>query len=152
MIAPFAPLRIDHVVLRVQDLARSERFFVEVIGCRVERRREDRGLLHLRAGASQIDLVSVAGPLGQRGGAAAGETGRNVDHVCLRIAPFDEAALLAHLAAHGAPVLSVAKANFGAEGTGPSIYVQDPDGNAIELKGPADASGPAMGGGDDGHP
>lgn len=137
MTAPFRPLRLDHVVLRVGDLERAVRFYVEVLGCGIERRRDELGLVHLRAGASQIDLVAVQGPLGLRGGAAAGAQGRNVDHVCLRVEPFDEAAILAHLAAHAAPVVSVAKANFGAEGTGPSIYLQDPDGNAIELKGPA---------------
>ena len=137
MTAPFRPLRLDHVVLRVADLERALRFYVEVLGCGVERRRDELGLVHLRTGDSQIDLVAVQGPLGVRGGAAAGVQGRNVDHVCVRVEPFDEAAILAHLAAHATPVVSVAKANFGAEGTGPSIYLQDPDGNAIELKGPA---------------
>ena len=148
--APFAPRHLDHVVLLVRDLERAQRFYVDVIGCGLERRRDDLGLLHLRAGASLIDLVSLDGPLGQRGGAGPVAEGRNVDHVCLRVEPFDEAAILAHLAAHGTPVLSVAKANFGAEGTGPSIYVQDPDGNSIELKGAATAPVPGAGG--DGHP
>ena len=29
-----------------------------------------------------------------------------------------------------------AKPRFGADGRGPSIYVSDPDGNLVELKGP----------------
>lgn len=134
---PFALQRIDHVVLRVADLPRSIAFYERVVGCRVERTREHLGLVHLRAGASMIDLVDVAGKLGAPGGAAAGEEGRNVDHVCLRIEPFDEAAIVAHLAAHGITPRGPAESNFGAEGDGPSLYFRDPDGNAVELKGPS---------------
>lgn len=137
MIRPFDVQRIDHLVLRVRDLARSIRFYSDVLGCEVVRQREHLGLVHLRAGASMIDLVSVDGMLGARGGAAAGAEGRNVDHLCLRIEPFDEAALRAHLARFGLAPLGPAETNFGAEGDGPSLYFKDPDGNTIELKGRA---------------
>jgi catechol 2,3-dioxygenase-like lactoylglutathione lyase family enzyme len=126
---------IDHVVLRVTDLERMIGFYCRVLGCTVERRRDDLGLVHLRAGRSQIDLVPVGGPLGRAGGAAPGAEGRNMDHVCLRIEAFDEAALRQHLEANGARVGEV-KQRFGADGTGPSIYVHDPEGNVVELKGP----------------
>lgn len=129
--------RIDHIVLRVRDLARSIAFYGDVLGCHVERKRGHLGLVHLRAGASMIDLVAVDGTLGARGGAAAGTQGRNVDHLCLRIEPFDEAALVAHLAGFGIVPDGPAEVNFGAEGDGPSLYVRDPDGNTIELKGAA---------------
>jgi catechol 2,3-dioxygenase-like lactoylglutathione lyase family enzyme len=137
MARPFAVQRIDHVVLRVGDLDRSEAFYRELLGCEVARRRDDLGLRHLRAGASMIDLVSVDGKLGSRGGAAPGADARNVDHLCLRIEPFDEAAILDHLAAHGIAPHAPASENFGAEGEGPSLYFDDPDGNTLELKGPA---------------
>jgi catechol 2,3-dioxygenase-like lactoylglutathione lyase family enzyme len=137
MAQPFDVQRIDHVVLRVRDLARSVRFYGDVLGCKVVRQREHLGLVHLRAGASMIDLVSVDGTLGARGGAAAGEAGRNVDHLCLRIEPFDETALRAHLARFGLTPAGPAETNFGAEGDGPSLYFKDPDGNTIELKGPS---------------
>ncbi len=126
---------IDHVVLRVKDLERMIDFYCRVIGCTVERRRDDLGLVHLRAGRSQIDLVPVDGPLGRAGGAAPGAEGRNLDHVCLRVEPFDEAAIVRHLQAHGARVGEIAQ-RFGADGTGPSMYVHDPEGNVVELKGP----------------
>ena len=87
--SPFAVQRLDHVVLRVRDLDIAEAFYRDVLGCEVVRRRDDLGLRHLRAGASMIDLVSVDGKLGQRGGSAAGNEGRNLDHLCLRIEPFD---------------------------------------------------------------
>lgn len=136
---PFAVERIDHVVLRVQDLRASTAFYESVLGCRVVRVRDHLGLVHLRAGASMIDLVSVAGSLGRRGGAPAGTSGRNVDHLCLRIEPFDESDLVKHLASHGLSPQGRAEVNFGAEGDGASIYFSDPDGNVIELKGPSGA-------------
>jgi catechol 2,3-dioxygenase-like lactoylglutathione lyase family enzyme len=129
--------RIDHIVLRVSDLERSIRFYRDVLGCELAKRREDLGMVHLRAGASMIDLVDVQGPLGRKGGPAASEERRNVDHFCLRIEPFDETAILAHLHGHGLKV-GKAERRYGADGTGPSIYCDDPDGNQLELKGPAD--------------
>ncbi len=135
--APFALHRIDHVVLRVRDAERAIAFYCGVLGCTVEKRRDDLGLVHLRAGDSLIDLVTHDGPLGRRGGAPAGPEGRNLDHLCLRIDPFDEAAIRAHMARHGVAVHGEVQTNFGAEGDGPSIYLADPDGNGIELKGAA---------------
>jgi catechol 2,3-dioxygenase-like lactoylglutathione lyase family enzyme len=134
---PFAVQRLDHVVLRVRDLDVAEAFYRDVLACAVVRRRDDLGLRHLRAGASMLDLVAVDGKLGLRGGRAAGGEGRNVDHLCLRIEPFDEAAIVAHLALHGLAPHAPATSNFGAEGDGPSLYFDDPDGNTIELKGAA---------------
>ena len=131
-------LGIDHVVLRVRDLERMIDFYCRVIGCSVERRRDDLGLVHLRAGRSQIDLVPVDGPLGRVGGAAPSAEGRNVDHVCLRIEAFDQDALVRHLESNGARVGEIGQ-RFGADGTGPSVYVHDPEGNVVELKGPPTA-------------
>jgi glyoxylase I family protein len=126
---------IDHLVLRVVDLEGMVRFYSEVIGCPVERRQDELGLVQLRAGASLIDLVSVAGKLGRAGGAAPAVDGRNVDHFCLRVEPFDEPALRRQLEAAGVRVGDVGS-RYGAEGEGPSVYISDPEGNTIELKGP----------------
>jgi glyoxylase I family protein len=133
--SPFAIREIDHVVLRVTDLARVQRFYHEVLGCEEVRRQDEIGLVQLRAGSAMLDLVPVDGKLGRMGGAAPGREGRNVDHVCFGIEPFDEAAIRAHLAAHGVEAGPVAS-RFGARGEGPSIYLHDPEGNMIELKGP----------------
>jgi len=128
---------IDHVVLRVSDLESMTRFYCDVLGAGVARRRPDLGLIHLRAGASLVDLVAVDGPLGKPGGAAPGNEGRNMDHLCLRIEPFDQAAIVAHLAAHGVAVGEIGR-RFGAEGMALSIYLTDPEGNVVELRGPPD--------------
>ena len=132
---PFSIQRIDHIVLRVSDLGRSEAFYKAVLNCEVVRRREDLGLLHLRAGASMIDLVSIDGRLGRLGGAGPGSQARNVDHFCLRIEPFMEETIVLHLMKHGITPHGPAGTNFGAEGDGPSLYFNDPDGNTIEVKG-----------------
>ena len=126
---------IDHVVLRVRALQPMLDFYCGVLGCTVARTQDDIGLVQLRAGRALIDLITVDGPLGRRGGAPPGEEGRNLDHFCLRIEPFDEDAIRAHLSARGVAAGETAS-RFGAEGPGPSIYIGDPDGNTVELKGP----------------
>ncbi|MHA3735657.1 VOC family protein [Pseudomonas sp. Eth.TT006] len=135
---PFSIQRIDHIVLRVADLQRSIDFYGRVFGAELVKHNEKLGLVHLRAGTSMIDLVDLQGELGRKGGAAAGAERRNVDHFCLRIEPFDEAALLSHLQACGLSVATAAR-RFGAEGYGLSLYCFDPDGNQVELKGPSEA-------------
>jgi catechol 2,3-dioxygenase-like lactoylglutathione lyase family enzyme len=132
----FSIQRIDHVVLRVRDIERSVAFYVSVLGCEVKKRRDDLGLIHLSAGTALIDLVDVNGAIGRQGGGPAGKQGHNVDHVCLRVEPFDEQAILGHLAEAGISA-DKAEMRYGAEGTGWSIYFNDPDHNQIELKGPA---------------
>ena len=135
---PFTILGLDHVVLRVRDVAALERFYGEVIGCSLERRQPALGLVQLRAGRALIDLVDVAGKIGREGGDPPGREGRNMEHFCLRIDPFDEAALRNHFNNHGIN-LGKLHENYGADGTGPSFYFKDPEGNTIEIKGPPTA-------------
>jgi glyoxylase I family protein len=129
---PVRILGLDHVVLRVADMDRALLFYCNVLGCVEERRVERIGLVQLRAGRSLIDLIEALrdadDPLA--------EGARNMDHFALRIEPFDEAALRVHLEAHSVEVGETVE-RYGAEGTGPSVYIQDPDGNTVELKGPA---------------
>ncbi|MBK7663179.1 MAG: VOC family protein [Sterolibacteriaceae bacterium] len=126
---------IDHLVLRVVDLDRMVRFYCEVLGCTVERKQEAIGLVQLRAGRSLVDLVPVDGQLGRAGGAPPGAEGRNLDHFCFRVEPFDAVAVHQHLEAFGVAAGPV-ESRYGAKGVGPSIYVTDPEGNVVELKGP----------------
>ena len=125
---------IDHLVLRVSDLEAMIEFYVAALGCSVERRRDDIGLVQLRAGRSLLDLVPIDGKLGRDGGAAPGLGGRNVDHFCFRVDPFDETAIRKHLSSRGISAGELAS-RYGAEGEGPSLYVCDPEGNTVELKG-----------------
>jgi catechol 2,3-dioxygenase-like lactoylglutathione lyase family enzyme len=125
---PFVLVQIDHVVLRVRDVQRALDFYCGVLGCTEERRVMQFGLVQLRAGASLIDLLDGAQSPDPN-------AGRNMDHFALTISPFDEAALRAHLAGHGVEMAKIEQ-RYGAMGVGPSIYIHDPDGNQVELKGP----------------
>jgi glyoxylase I family protein len=119
---------IDHVVIRTADMNRALAFYGDVLGCREARRLDSIGLVQLRAGSSMIDLMDAsANPPPDGAG--------NMDHFAVRVEPFDADAIRAHLAAHGVDAGSV-ESRVGAEGNGPSIYIRDPDGNTVELKGP----------------
>jgi glyoxylase I family protein len=125
---------LDHLVLRVRDAEAMERFYVEVLGLTVERRQPQVGLVQLRAGAQLVDLVAVDSLLGRQGGAAPGPEGRNLDHFCLNLEAFDLAAVEAHLTAHGVAV-GDSGIRYGAGGQGVSVYLTDPEGNGLELRG-----------------
>lgn len=129
---------IDHLVLRVVDLDAMLRFYCDALGCTVERRVDTIGLVQLRAGRSLLDLVPVDGALGRAGGAPPAADGRNLDHFCFRVEPFDADAIRRHLQACGFEAGPL-ESRYGAEGAGPSIYVTDPEGNVVELKGPPQA-------------
>ena len=132
---PFFLHGIDHVVLRTARVARLVGFYRQVLGCTVERRLAKLGIVQLRAGRSLIDICDTAGKLGRMGGAPPGRLGHNMDHVCLRIEPFDAPLLLRYLKSKGLNADNLKK-RYGAEGRGYSVYFSDPDGNTIELKGP----------------
>jgi catechol 2,3-dioxygenase-like lactoylglutathione lyase family enzyme len=132
---------IDHVVLRVRDIDAMRHFYCDVLGATHVAWRPEFGMSHLKAGNAMIDLVLVDGPLGKPGGAAPGKEGRNMDHFCLRVDPFDQQAIVAHLKRHSIEVGEIRR-RYGAEGNGVSIYVTDPEGNTVELKGPSDGQPP----------
>jgi catechol 2,3-dioxygenase-like lactoylglutathione lyase family enzyme len=134
---PFQLARLDHVVIRARDSSVLVRFYCDVLGCQVEREVTAVGLIQLRAGDSLIDVVSTSGELGRSKGAPPEpEGGHNLDHFCLRVDPFEVQALTEHLRRCGVTSSRVRDV-YGAEGIGPSIYIEDPEGNQIELKGPA---------------
>lgn len=118
--------RIDHVVLRVRDLPAMVKFYEQALGFKVERTLERLSLVQMRAGASMLDLI-----LGERP-----QNGGNMDHLCFRIEPFDRSAIESRLSPLGIAIGETLE-RYGAEGTGSSVYFNDPEGNQIELKGPS---------------
>jgi catechol 2,3-dioxygenase-like lactoylglutathione lyase family enzyme len=122
---PFEVLRLDHVVLAVSDLQRAEDFYTQLLGVQVERRLDKPVLVQLRVGESLLDLVP----------GSPHPTQRNMAHYCFRVDPFDPVAITAHLSSLGVAVVASGE-RYGADGHGQSIYLRDPDGNELELKGP----------------
>tara|TARA_B100001123_G_scaffold425614_1_gene538695 strand:+ start:1051 stop:1488 length:438 start_codon:yes stop_codon:yes gene_type:complete len=127
---------LDHVVLRVADLDRALTFYRDTLGCEIERSIRELGLVQLRAGAALIDLVPLDSALGRKLGAGPAKQRRNMDHFALELDNFDADLIGAYLEARKVDVGEVGD-RYGAQGSGPSIYIQDPDGNTVELKGPA---------------
>ena len=134
---PFAMRGLDHLVIRCVDLDAMRRFYCDVLGCTVDRHNTELGLFQVRAGAHLIDLIPIDGVLGAKGGPPPRADGLNLDHFAIQIDPFNEADLRAYLGAHEVEIVESGP-RYGAEGTGPSIYMLDPEGNTVELKGPAD--------------
>lgn len=124
---------IDHLVLRTDAVEAMLDFYTDILGCQVERRLDDIGLIQLRAGNALIDIVVLDSELGRQGGKAPQQSGRNMDHFCLQLDWVEQADLMAYLAEHEVPVLS-GDIRYGATGLSWSLYIRDPQGNTVELK------------------
>ncbi|GAA3532371.1 VOC family protein [Zobellella aerophila] len=125
---------IDHIVLRTNNLEKMIEFYTKVLGCNIERETPpETGLTQLRAGSALIDLVSVESRLGKVGGGPPTKTENNMDHFCLQIKSIPEKELIAHLSAFNIETGELSS-RYGAQGFGNSIYINDPDGNVVELR------------------
>ena len=129
---------IDHVVIRAADPAALAHFYCEALGCAIEKEQPDIGLTQLRAGRSLIDLLAVGAKIDRSDSGTPG-AGRNMDHLCLRVEHYDPAQLREHLTAHGARLGEEGR-RYGADGFGQSLYLFDPEGNMVELKGPPEST------------
>lgn len=124
---------LDHVVLRTSNLDAMLHFYRDILGCPVERELAELGLTQLRAGTALIDVVTVESELGQLGGEPPQQNGRNIDHFCLQLSPFEERELIEYLQSHDIQTEKFAE-RYGAQGFGRSLYINDPEGNVVELK------------------
>ena len=120
----FEPLGLDHVVLRVKDQDLSRRFYTERLGCTLDHINERVSLVQLRFGDQLIDLLP--------GGRGPDDSG--MDHVCLSVRCANLEAVRLALVEQGVRVEGDVVERRGAFGTGPSLYLRDPDGYRIELK------------------
>ena len=132
---PFSMVGIDHVVFLIDDMAKALDFYGNVLGCVIGYSYPKLGMEQVWAGAALIVLWDITQP-GAVNAIPPVAGGRNVDHVCIALSPFDEDAMRRHLAAHGVAIEREAL-HGGARGMGNSFYIRDPFGNKLELKGPA---------------
>ncbi|WDE13813.1 VOC family protein [Thalassomonas haliotis] len=150
---------IDHLVLRTAQVDNMVSFYCQVLGCTVERIVEEiaeeiaeetaeevaqeseevvdnvkiPALTQLRAGNALIDLVDVRSKLGKAGGGAPVKTEQNLDHFCLQLKAISSGEIKDYLTGKGIQVGQF-HTRYGAQGFGDSVYIQDPDGNTVELK------------------
>ncbi|MEU8923527.1 VOC family protein [Kitasatospora sp. NPDC048545] len=114
----------DHLVLNVSDVERSLAFYAGQLGLEPVRVDE------WRAGKVSFPSVRVTPET------IIDLTDRprhesNVDHICLTVEPLDWQEVID---AGTFTVLEGPVSRYGARGTATSVYVQDPDGNTVELR------------------
>lgn len=113
---------IDYVVLHVTDLARSKKFYVELLGMEVKR--ENSWQVFVRCGNQMIGLFEVE----------PGEeihSGDEVNHMALRLRSGEYRKVKAILEEAGIEV-------SGRRGDPRCIYFSDPDGHRLQLLTPAE--------------
>jgi catechol 2,3-dioxygenase-like lactoylglutathione lyase family enzyme len=115
---------LDHIVLNVQDVERSLAFYGGPLGL------EPVGVEEWRAGKFPFPSVRVSPTtIIDLVGKQRGES--NVDHFCLVVEPLDWQEVID---SGTFTVLEGPVSRSGARGDGQSVYIQDPDGNMIELR------------------
>ena len=108
---------VDHVVLHVDDVQRSKKFYTEIHGMTAYR--EDDGQVFLHAGHQGVALFKKAG-----GGPLI--AGNDLNHLALNVAAGTYETLKAELEAQGVAV-------SGRPGEDRCIYFRDPDGHRLQL-------------------
>lgn len=111
-----------HVALQVRDLAACERFYVELLGMRVEWRPDEKNV-YLTSGRDSLALHRVDDPHTL--------TGQRLDHIGF-VLPTAASVDAWHvfLAGHAVPILQAPKTHRdGAR----SFYCRDPDGNTVQM-------------------
>lgn len=158
---PWQKLKLDHVVVRCRNFNQMFDFYTKILGCTIDQPEDENigrfggALSHLRVGDAMIDLLSYdrnqltedgkaaiqkihAGGAGLSGDVSTAGFSANtttMDHFCLRCDQFDEGDILAFLKDRQVKIVDRGQRK-GADGVGPSVYIEDPEGNIIELKGP----------------
>lgn len=109
---------IDHVVLWVNDLERSKRFYMDLLGMRMAHEADGRAFL--KCGEQQVALFDVKhGPKRTKGDT-------EMNHMALRMEPASYEAVKARLEADGI-------AAYGRPGDATCVYFDDPDGHRLQL-------------------
>lgn len=109
--APFPAIDVNHVALRVTDMAASIRFYTEMFGAVVVSESEHASFLALPDG-DFIALFPAAVP--------------HIEHFCLTIPDYDPDSVQQNLEAAGYQV----------QRNEDRVFLRDPDGLLVQLSGP----------------
>lgn len=115
---------IDHVVLYVSDLARSRKFYIDLLGMTVAHENDRQCFLHCGNG-QQVALFAA------HGYGAELRPGSEINHMAMRLESGEYAEVKARLEAEGIEVSGRAADPY-------CIYFQDPDGHRLQVITPAE--------------
>lgn len=118
-------LALDHIVLCVNDVATTRRFYERVLN--MESREEQPGKWSLHFGTNKISLQD-AGALPRT---ARGTVPGSGNFCLLTDTPLD--AVILHLKQQGIEIVDGPGERTGATGKILSVYFKDPDGNLVEV-------------------
>jgi catechol-2,3-dioxygenase len=123
---PISPVRLNHAVLFVAELERSERFYRDVFGMDVIARepRANAAFLRLPRSGNHHDL----GLFGIGSGAGPKRRGVGLYHLAWQVETVDELA-----AARDVLLAAGAFTGESSHGATKSVYGRDPDGNEFEI-------------------
>ena len=116
---------IDHIVLIVEDVARTREFYERVLG--MEPRQERPGKWSLHFGRNKISLQEA-----RSAPALARRTPPSSGNFCL-LTDTPVTAVTADLQRHGIAIAGGPDERAGATGPILSVYFRDPDGNLVEV-------------------
>ncbi len=119
---------IDHIVLTVRDIERATRFYTEVLGMRSVSFAGGRKAVTF--GQQKINFQTLGQETRNCAGIGSGD-------LCL-IADWSLERVISHLNDKDVPILEGPVEKSGATGPIQSVYVNDPDGNLVEISTYAD--------------
>ena len=127
-------VEMDHIVIRVKDIEGAIKFYTEILGLEPHRVDEYRaGEVPFPCARINSETIIDLKPWPDEEPVRDGR--RNLDHYCLALEPTDMEELSSYLREQGVTVTSNSPVQrSGARGMATSIYIEDWEGNQIELR------------------
>lgn len=119
------PKHLAHLVLRVRDISRSEKFYTEMLGLKVTSR--EMNMVFMSASSEPSHELALAPIHEDAPGPEAGRAG--LSHFAWEMNSFEDLKIIyQQLKEQGANITG-----FGDHGISLGVYFQDPDGNRVEV-------------------
>jgi catechol 2,3-dioxygenase-like lactoylglutathione lyase family enzyme len=127
-------IRLDHIVLNVENVDKILDFYINVLGLEPERLEEFRqGKVKFPSVRINADTIIDLFPKGPK---PPGNVPSHVDlnHFCLVIEKNDMAGFIEHIKKHNVVIEDGPGEQWGSHGIGMSIYFRDPENRQIEVR------------------